>query len=274
MRVRGVALVRSRGSIENTPSEALLIYVCIPAHNEAATIGVLLWKVRKVIGEFGRDYKIVVLDDASTDDSAEVLARYRRMLPLTVLHSEEPLGYAGSVERLLRHVVDEAPYPKRDCAVVLQGDFTENPEDVVGLVKVLEGGADIVAGALGSEVDGMSRSVRWVRRAARIAVGGALGRAPVSDPLSGLRAYRVIVLKKALRELSDAQPLLRTDGWAANLELLGLLAPHARRIEEAPLTPRYHLRIRASRFRPVQTLLSLARLRGTSWQAGPGATAA
>lgn len=274
MCVGGATLVRSCGSIGITPFEALLIYVCIPARNEAATIGVLLWKVRKVIGEFGRDYRIVVLDDASTDDTAEVLARYRRMLPLTVLHSEEPLGYARSVERLLRHVVEEAPYPKRDCAVVLQGDFTENPEDVVGLVKVLEGGADIVAGALSSEVDGMPRSARWVRRAARIAVGRALGTAPVSDPLSGLRAYRVIVLRKAFREQPEGRPLLRTDGWAANLELLGLLAPHARRIEEAPLTPRYNLRIRASRFRPVQTILSLTRLRGTSWQAGPDATLA
>ncbi len=251
-----------------------MIYVCIPAHNEAATVGVLLWKVRKVIGEFGRDYKIVVLDDASTDDTAEVLARYRRMLPLRVLHSDEPLGYGRSVERLLRHVVDDAPYPKRDCAVVLQGDFTESPEDVVGLVKVLEGGADIVAGTLDMGLDGMPRSVRWVRRAARVVLGRALGKAPVSDPLSGLRAYRVIVLKKALREMPEDAPLLRTDGWAANLELLGILAPHARRIEEAPLTPRYQLRTRASRFRPVQTLLALVRLRGTSWQSGPDVTAA
>ncbi len=251
-----------------------MIYICVPAHNEAATVGVLLWKVRKVVGEFGRDYKIVVLDDASEDDTAEVLARYRRMLPLTVLHSDEPLGYGRSVERLLRWVVDDAPYPKRDCAVVLQGDFTENPEDVVSLVKILEGGADIVAGALDATRVRLPRSVRWVRRTARIVLGRALGGAPVSDPLSGLRAYRVIVLKKALRERPEDRPLLKTDGWAANLELLGALAPHARRIEEAPLNPRYELRTRPSRFRPLQTLLSLVRLRGTSWQPGPDVTAA
>jgi hypothetical protein len=84
----------------------------------------------------------------------------------------------------------------------------------------------------------------------------------VSDPLSGLRAYRVIVLKKALRDRRTDDPLLLTDGWAANVELLGKLAPHARRIAEAPLDLRYDLQVRPSRFKPGKTLLSLARLRG------------
>ena len=121
-----------------------MIYVCIPTRNEADTIGVLLWKTRNVIGEFGRDYRLVVHDDASTDETPQVLHRYRRSVPLTVLRSEKRIGYGRSVEKLLRYVRDEAPYPKRDCAVVMQADFTESPDDVVTLVKILEGGADIV----------------------------------------------------------------------------------------------------------------------------------
>ena len=48
-----------------------VIYVCIPAHNEASTVGVLLWKTRKAMAEFDRDYRVVVLDDASTDEAGE-----------------------------------------------------------------------------------------------------------------------------------------------------------------------------------------------------------
>lgn len=245
-----------------------MIYVCIPAHDEAATIGVLMWKVRRVMGEFGRDYRIVVHDDASTDGTPEVLTRYRRSLPLTILRSEERLGYGRSVDRLLRHVVAEAPYPKRDCAVVLQGDFTERPEDVVGLVKILEGGADIVAGSLAAELDRLPRPVRLARKAARFLLGAAWRKAPVSDPLSGLRAYRVIVLKKALRDLPEDQPIVRADGWAANLELLRLLVPHARRVAEVPLEMRYDLQVRPSRFRAFPTLRSLLRQRGGVWGTG------
>lgn len=238
-----------------------MIYVCIPAHNEATTIGVLLWKTRKVLDEFGRRFEVVVHDDASTDDTAEVLERYQRTLPLTVLRSESRLGYGASVERLLRHVQNVAPYPKRDCAVVMQGDFTEDPEDLVPLVKALEGGADIVAGQVSEERGGVPRPVRVVRLVARALLRGVVARAPVSDPLASLRAYRVIVLKKALRDRPENDPLVRSDGWAANVELLGRLAPHARRIAEAPLDMRYDLQVRPSRLRAGKTLLGLARLR-------------
>ena len=241
-----------------------MIYVCIPTHNEAATIGVLLWKTRKVLGEFDRDYRIVVHDDASTDETAEVLQRYRSSVPLTILHSEQRMGYGRSMERLLRHVRDEAPYPKRDCAVVMQADFTESPDDIVSLVKVLEGGADIVAG-VPEEIRDEGRNVRLVRWAAQKFLRGLMGSSPVSDPLPGLRAYRVIVVKKALRELEEGERLIQSDGWAANVEILGRLAPHARRIAEAPLHIRYDLHARPSRFKPWRTFLELAKLPGSLW---------
>lgn len=251
-----------------------MIYVCIPAHNEASTVGVLMWKVRRVLGDFDRDYRIVVHNDASTDDSSTVLDRYRRSLPLTILESDQRIGYRASVEKLLRHVVEQAPYPKRDCAIVLQGDFTEDPEDMVGLVRVLEGGADIVAGTMEDGARPLPRSIRLVRGFARALLRGVVARAPVSDPLSGLRAYRVIVLKKALRAGPTEEPLMRSEGWAANVELLGRLAPHARRIAESPLGLRYDLQQRESRFKPWKTFFELARLRGGALWSSLGTEAA
>ncbi len=248
--------------IATQETERSVIYVCVPTHNEATTIGVLLWKTRKVLDEFDRPFQVVVHDDASDDDTAEVLERYSRTLPLTVLRSERRIGYGASVELLLRHVQKVAPYPKRDCAVVIQGDFTEDPADIVPLVKMLEGGADIVAGQVSGERDAMPRPVRVVRWVAGAVLRGVVARAPVSDPLAGQRAYRVIVLKKALRDRPEDDPLLRSDGWAANVELLGRLAPHARRIAEVPLDLRYDLLMRPSRFKPGKTLLGLARLKG------------
>ena len=246
-----------------------MIYVCIPAHDEAATIGVLLWKIRKVMGEFGRDYRILVHDDASSDDTVEVLERYRRALPLTILRSTERQGYGRSVEKLLRQASDLSPYPKRDCAVVLQGDFTENPEDMVSLVKIFEGGADIVAGHVEGMPEGVPDGMRWTRRLSGVFLRRLVRTAPVSDPFSGLRAYRVIVLKKAYRDMAEDQYLTTSDGWAANVELLGKLAAHARRIAEAPLTPRYDLRQRPSRFKAFPTFVSLFKLGGSVWSDVP-----
>ena len=241
-----------------------MIYVCIPAHDEAGTIGVLLWKIRKVMADFGRDYEILVLDDASGDGTSEVVERYRSSLPVTLLRSEERLGYGPAVERLLRETVDRAPYAKRDAALVLQGDFTEDPSDLVEMVKTLEGGADIVAGVTESDPERIPRTLRWTRWLADRLLGSVRRRAPVSNPLEGYRLYRVIVLKKAFRE-KDGPVVGATDRWSANVELLKAFAPHARRIEECPVGFRPHLRTRASRFRPFRSLREMLHLRRVVW---------
>ena len=79
-----------------------MLYICIPAYNEAPTIGVLLWKIRKVFQEYSREYEILVYDDASTDATAETLEGYTKVLPLTILRGESRIGYARSVVELCK----------------------------------------------------------------------------------------------------------------------------------------------------------------------------
>jgi len=100
-------------------------------------------------------------------------------------------------------------------------------------------------------------------------LGKTFGGAPVSDPLSGFRAYRLVVLKKALRDFRNRR-VLTTDGWAANLELLGVVAPYARRIAETPVSLRYDIQVRPSRFRVIRTLRGLLRVRRERWEGPEG----
>lgn len=244
-----------------------MIYFCIPVRNEERTVGVLLWKIRKVMAEFGRDYRILVLDDASTDDTRAVLERYRPLLPMEVIPARENMGYARALERLLREAAEAAPYPKRDVAVTLQADFTEDPRDVVEMIKVIEGGADLVAGVEGEPVGSAPRRIRWSRRLAPYLLGDAHEDAPVADPLCGYRAYRIVVLRNALRE-AEPDPLLAREGWAAHVELLERTLPHARRVEEVPVRRRYDIRTRPSRFRPFRAARELVSLRGSRWRSG------
>ena len=223
-----------------------MIYICIPAHNEAETAGVLLWKIRQVMAEFKRDYLVLFLDDASTDRTLEVVSPYAQVLPLDVIRNEQRQGHGASLERLMVEAVKRSSYPRRDVVVTLQADFTDSPTAVPPLVKRVEGGADLVIAAQPPDGSRVPLTVRCVRRALTWLERKYEFPKEVSDPISGLRAYRVGLIKKTLKE-RNGERLVRHDGWAASVELLLAVAPHTRRVEELVSAPRYDLRMRGSR---------------------------
>jgi glycosyltransferase involved in cell wall biosynthesis len=235
-----------------------MLYVCIPAYDEAPTIGLLLWRIRKVFESYPREYEILVLDDGSTDGTAATLAPYREVLPLTVLRHGERRGYAAAIETLLRTVAQRTRYPRRDAAILMQADFTDQPEHLPELIKRHEGGADLVV----AEQAGASASapvpVRRLRRFGRWLLRPFVRVSGVNDPLGSYRLMRIAVVRDLLKESGEAR-LLKADGWAANVELLAKAVRFARRVEVVPLEPRYDLRPRASRVRPLAGAVDLYR---------------
>jgi hypothetical protein len=240
-----------------------MIYVCIPVHNEARTAGLVLWKVRQVFTAFEREYQILACDDGSTDGTTDVLASYARVLPLTIVTHRERQGYARSMEELLRLALQRTDRPKRDCAITLHADFVHAPETMEEMVKRLESGADLVVGEVdgGTGGRGARGSVSWPERLVRRVAPRLLRVAGVRDTISGFSALRLIVLRQATRGGAADAPLLTTDGWAANAELLARLAGHARRIETVATPARYDLRQRPSRLKPWHQLVAAWRAR-------------
>jgi hypothetical protein len=234
-----------------------MIYVCVPVRNEASTVGLVLWKVRQVFTAFEREYQIIACDDASTDGTADVLATYARVLPLTVVKHRSQEGYARSLEELLRLALQRTDRPKRDCAITLHADFVHAPETMEEMVKRLESGADLVV-AEQDQTMGARWPERWARQwAPRLArVGGG-----IKDSISGFVALRLIVLRQATRG-GEKAPLLTTEGWAANAELLAHLGAFARRVEMVPSAARYDRRQRPSRTKAWQQLIDVWRSRG------------
>lgn len=239
-----------------------MLYICLPAYNEAQTVGVLLWRIRKVFQEYSREYEILVYDDGSTDATAETLQPYGDVLPLTVIAGEHHLGYGRAIDALCRAVSARTKYPRRDAMITLQADFTDQPEHLPELIKRFEGGADLVIAerTLPPSTPAPVRRLRWIASWAMRTSGAVAG---VTDPFGALRLYRISLIRDLLKQSGDA-PIVQSQGWGANLELLRLAAPLARRMETVSLDPRYDVRMRESRVHPWSDGLALFKTKRAS----------
>ena len=234
-----------------------MLYFCIPAYNEAPTIGLLLWRLRKVFQEQPREYEVLVFDDGSTDATAETLAPYHKVMPLTVLGGSR-VGYAAAVDALCREASRRTRYPRRDAIILLQGDFTDQPEHLPELLKRFDGGADIVVAERPADAATVPQPVRALRKLAPWVVRPFVTVAGVRDVFTTLKLFRVSVIRDLIKERADA-PLLEGEGWSANVDLLLRTAPLARRMETVVLAPRYDIRSRETRVRAWTDAMALLR---------------
>ncbi len=235
-----------------------MIYVGLPVHDERHTVGVLMWRIRKEMVREDQDFRMVVVDDASDDGTAEVLEPYRRILPLKVLTHDRRRGYAASLERIVRHVLDASGYHKRDALLTLEADFTHDPAAVPEMLRCFQSGADLVHG-VPRRRGALPRTVRWARRAVSLLTGDLPLPDGIDDPFTGFRLHRLFVLRRVLEEVGEDEPMLRYDGWAANAELLVKALPHARQVDQVDFDLDYSRRYRDSRFRLLGELWNVFR---------------
>lgn len=141
----------------------------IPAHNEAATVGDIVARVRSAQG-----CAVVVIDDCSTDNTVHKAREAGAIvLPLTI-----QLGAWGAAQTGMRYALQNG----YRTAITLDADGQHYPESIAALLEPLANGyADVIIGAF-PERASRARRIAW--RYFRHLTGLHL-----KDITSGFRAY-------------------------------------------------------------------------------------
>ena len=115
--------------------------VVIPARNEAGTIRETIETLGAALERASIDYEIVVVDDASTDDTAAVARALAAENPRVRYHlSHNPRGYGYTVRAGLDVF-------QGDAVAIVMADGSDDAGDVVQYHKVIEEGYDCAFGS-------------------------------------------------------------------------------------------------------------------------------
>src|SRR6266540_260187 len=114
--------------------------VVIPIRNEAQSLEELHRELVATLGAWGRLYEVIVVDDGSTDESYEILARLQELDPhLRVIRFRRNFGQTAAFAAGFE-------YARGRYIVTSDGDLQNDPRDIPAMVDALEHGADIVSG--------------------------------------------------------------------------------------------------------------------------------
>ncbi|WP_122437148.1 undecaprenyl-phosphate 4-deoxy-4-formamido-L-arabinose transferase [Pseudomonas viridiflava] len=178
------------------------VSIVIPVYNEQQSLPELLRRTEAACARLRHDYEIVLVDDGSRDQSAEILQQAAERDGSRVVAVILNRNYG-------QHAAIMAGFEqcKGDVIVTLDADLQNPPEEIPRLIALAEQGYDVVGTVRNNRQDSAWR--RWPSRLINLAVQRSTGVA-MSDYGCMLRVYRrtIVDAMLACRERSTFIPIL------------------------------------------------------------------
>ncbi|MBX3026525.1 glycosyltransferase [bacterium] len=214
------------------------LHVLLPAFNEAESLPALLPELARVLAALPRRARVVVVDDGSSDGTAEVARRHGTGLDLQLVRHPQNQGLGSALRDGLRYVLADAPDDA--VVVVMDADDSHPPALIPRLLDGIDAGADVVIASRfrrGARLVGIPWRRRILSRGASLLLALLAPVRGVRDATGGFRAYRASALRRAAAARGGT--LVAVDGFGCMVDVLLALDAVGARVSEVPIELRY-----------------------------------
>ncbi|MGA8540799.1 MAG: dolichyl-phosphate beta-glucosyltransferase [Terriglobales bacterium] len=236
--------------------------IVIPAYNESARIRPTLDEILRQMREQNWDAEILIVNDGSSDDTAQIVREYGK-LHAQVLLLENPgnRGKGYSVRNGMLHA-------RGDICLFTDADLSSPITEARKLFDAIAGGTDIAIGSrwLRSELQTERQSLlrQALGRIFNLALRVVLG-LHFADTQCGFKAFRREAAQRTF-------PLQKIERWGFDPEILFLARRAGLRVEEVPVVWAHSAGTRLNPFRDgLRMFVEVLRIR---WYAMTGEYAA
>ena len=163
------------------------IVITIPAYNEERTLPFVLQEIKAVMKQTKYDYKILVVDDGSTDKTIEVTRQYGAL----VVSNKRNVGLAETFRREMQ----ECLKLRADIIIHTDADGQYHHQHIPELIEKVRSGYDLV---LGSRFKRRNGGMPILKRLGNIAfsyVLTSLTKVKITDSTTGFRAFTAEVAR-------------------------------------------------------------------------------
>lgn len=236
-----------------------MIYFFIPVFNEEGNIPSLLADVDSACKNLDETYRIIIVNDGSTDGTALLIKERMDRFPIEMLENIPNQGVGVSFDKGFRRFIELAS--EEDILVSMEGDNTSDLTTLPLLLDSIRSGKDFVLASVyseGGEVLGTTKLRLLLSYTANFLSRTIFKMERVKTFSSFYRAYRFAALKKLYARYDNR--VITEKGYISVVEVLIKLNQLGFTFEEIPTVLQSQKRAGVSKMKKWKTMLTYFRL--------------
>jgi dolichol-phosphate mannosyltransferase len=230
------------------------VTLVLPIFNEEPNLERLFGRIDESLQPESLVYRIIAVDDGSTDGTQQVLDGFQSRAPLQVIRHTVNQGLGGAIRSGLLEAMRLSS--EEDIIVTMDADDSHAPSLIATMIEPIHRGFDVVVASRfqkGSECHGVPLHRRVLSSAASLVFRVLFPTPGVRDFTCGYRAYRAAALQRAQAQFGES--LFEFDGFQCMVDLLLKLRASGARFTEVPFVLRYDQKKGHSKMRVMQTIV-------------------